>query len=124
CAMREIDGSCIHWVTIGVKPFATRRRSRSFVPLFRQTARNPKFALIHGSTFCGPIPESTLAPRSGIRASSCETSMPRLDSAITTEAGPQLFSDCHTCFMSIDTLAGADLGSGPGSTAGAATKDV
>src|SRR5438093_12696957 len=108
--MREIDGSCIHWVTIGVKPFATRRRSRSFVPLFRQTARNPKFALIHGSTFCGPIPESTLAPRRGIRASSCETSMPRLDSAITTEAGPQLFRDSPAVLQPTEALAGADLG--------------
>src|SRR6266478_770833 len=118
--MREIDGSCIHCVTIGAKPFATRRRSRSFVPLFRQTDRRPKFAFTQPSTFWGPIPESTFAPRSGTRANSCETSIPNVESAMTTDAGPQLFSDCQTCFMSPNTTdAGAAFGSGAGTATAA-----
>src|SRR6266550_1119242 len=120
--MREIDGSCIHWVTIGAKPFATRRRSRSFVPLLRQTDRKPKFSFTQPSTFCGPIPERTLVPRSGTRALSCDTSIPKVDSAITTDAGPQLFSDCHTCFISSKTTdAGAAFGWGAGASGRAAT---
>src|SRR6266850_1140287 len=113
--MREIDGSCIHCVTIGAKPLATRRRSRSFVPLFRQTERSPKFEFTQPSTFCGPIPERMFVPRRGTRANSCVTSIPNVDSAITTDAGPQLFSDCQTCFISSNTTeAGAALGSGAG----------
>ena len=41
--------------------------------------------------------------------------IPKVDSAMTTEAGPQLFSDCHTCFISSNTTAaGAAFGSGAG----------
>src|SRR2546423_564194 len=113
--MREIDGSCIHCVTIGAKPFATRRRSRSFVPLFRQTDRRPKFAFTQASTFCGPIPDRMFVPRSGTLANSWLTSIPNVESAMTTDAGPQLFSDCHTCFISSNTTEdGAAFGSGAG----------
>src|SRR5712691_1556687 len=120
--MREIDGSCIHCVTIGAKPFATRRRSRSFVPLFRQTERRPKFAFTQPSTFWGPMPERTFVPRSGTRADSCETSIPNVDRAMTTDAGPQLFSDCQTCFMSSNAAAaGAAFGSGADTATGTAS---
>src|SRR6267143_1638754 len=126
--MREIEGSCIHCVTIGAKPFATRRRSRSFVPLLRHTERRPKLEFTQPSTFCGPIPDRMFVPRSGTRANSCVTSTPSVESAITTDAGPQLFSDCHTCFISSNTTeAGAAFGSGAGiatatgSAAGAVT---
>src|SRR2546430_2937054 len=47
---------------------------------------------------------------------------------MTTDAGPQLFSDCHTCFISLNAaVAGAAFGSGAGmatattSAAGAVT---
>src|SRR5687768_555268 len=124
--MREIVGSCIHCVTIGAKPFATRRRIRSLVPLLRQTDRSPKFSLTQPSTLWGPIPEATLVPLSGTRANSCETSTPNVERAMTTEAGPQLFSDCQTCFISPnDIAAGAAFGCGAGATgataAGAST---
>src|SRR5690349_18028849 len=45
-------------------------------------------------------------------------SMPNVDSAMTTDAGPQLFSDCQTCFISPNAAdAGADFGSGAGAAA-------
>src|SRR5206468_8682094 len=105
---------------MGAKPFATRRRSRSFVPLLRQTDRRPKFSFTQPSTLCGPMPERMLAPRSGTRADSCETSIPKVESAMTTDAGPQLLSDCQTCFMSSNVAAaGAAFGWGAGAAAGA-----
>src|SRR5258706_2475547 len=41
--------------------------------------------------------------------------MPSVESAITTAAGPQLLSDCHTCFISGNTAA-AGAATGVGST--------
>lgn len=68
------------------------------------------------------MPEAILVPRSGTRANSWETSIPNVERAITTEAGPQLFSDCHTCFISSNAIAaGAALGSGAGTTTTGAT---
>src|SRR2546428_9344017 len=120
--MRETRGSCIHCVTSGAKPFATRRRMRSLVPLFRHTDRSPKFSFTQPSTFCGPMPERMFGPRRGRRAVSCDTSTPNDESAITTEAGPQLFSDCQTWFISAITAdAGAAFGSGAGAATGAAS---
>src|SRR5437870_12866223 len=68
------------------------------------------------------MPERMFGPRRGRRAVSCETSRPKDDSAITTEAGPQLFSDCQTWFISAITAEdGAAFGSGPGAASGAAS---
>src|SRR5438445_12931269 len=74
------------------------------------------------------MPERMFVPRSGTRADSCDTSIPNVERAMTTDAGPQLFSDCHTCFISLNAaVAGAAFGSGAGmatattSAAGAVT---
>ena len=65
------------------------------------------------------MPERTFVPRSGTRADSCETSIPKVESAMTTDAGPQLLSDCQTCFMSSNAAeAGAAFGCGAGAAAG------
>src|SRR5258705_12752858 len=46
--------------------------------------------------------------------------MPSVESAITTAAGPQLLSDCHTCFISGNT-ARAGAATGVGSTSSTTT---
>jgi hypothetical protein len=45
---------------------------------------------------------------------------------MTTEAGPQLLSDCHTCFISPNAIApGAAFGSGAGiATAGSTAGEI
>ena len=66
-------------------------------------------------------------PRSGTRAVSCDTSRPNVERAITTDAGPQLFSDCQTCFISgMTRLAGAAFTSiaGAGSAAAGAAREA
>src|SRR5439155_941043 len=57
------------------------------------------------------MPRRTSGPRSARRAVSWSAVIPNVESAITTDAGPQLLRDCQRCRMSSAALAGAAFGS-------------
>src|SRR5439155_1686866 len=56
------------------------------------------------------MPRRTSGPRSARRAVSWSAVIPNVESAITTDAGPQLLRDCQRCRMTSAALAGAAFG--------------